>query len=443
MSFFQVDDAFAANAKAQALARRAMTGDMTGLAAIGLWTLAGSITQAKHADGFVDLLDLVSQTLNLDAAQALAGLLVEAGLWHGSGHECHRCPAVPEGKFYFHDWAMLRYERGEDAKLRQAKQSERNSQRLKDQVWARDRVREPGPNESERALCAYCLTEVARDDHRSERRPEVDHIDPELLGLDNLVVVCHACNRKKGSRRPAEAGMTLHVTERHRVDLARRGCHFEFVPGLAAPMWVVLDREAHGSGTPVVPSDPNLMPQDRPAGGPLTAQNTHDGTGPHAGAGSAPTATSGRGRGASGAEVNGSGTPVVPSDPNLGAAETPSGSSAGDLDEAPPPSADPEKIESPTRFSPDPPDPTESGLSRACARPHAGPRADARGRRQGRAGSGQGTGEEGARQGQGKAGHRQDKGGAQAGDGRAGQARARRRRHRRRQPKPPQEGAQS
>lgn len=410
MAFFQVDDQLALSSKAQGLVRRAMSGDVTGLAAMGLWTMAGSVVQGKHTDGHVDLQDLFSLVLNLDVAQQLAAELVAAGLWHAHGHDCHRCPPVEPGHWYFHDWAAMRYERGSDAKLRQAKQAERNSARLRDQVWARDRVAEPGPSESEEALCAYCLTLVKRDDHKSDRRPEVDHIDPDSLGLDNLVISCRDCNRKKGQRRPGDAGLTLHVTERHRSDLARRGYRFDLVTGRRAPMWKVLPREVNGSDAPEASSDPNPATHTAPTA-PQGAQDgpqrpdAHQASqsvqeAPARGRGTAPAANGSEDPSSSepncGGEVNGS-EATASSDPTP-ALEV-NGSDAPEASSDPNP--DPDEIESPVRFRDAEQDPTAPELSR----PHARPRAGARGRRQGRAGQGQGRGEAGPGQGTGKAGN--------------------------------------
>ena len=373
MSFFQVDDALALNSKAQGLARRAMTGDVEGVAALGLWTLAGSVVQAKGTDGCVELGDLVSLVLSVEVAQRLAGELVAAGLWHGPGHDCHRCPPVEAGRWYFHDWAMMRYERGADAREKRAKTAERNSKRLQDQVWARDRIAEPGPSESERALCAYCLTEVVREDRRSDRRPEVDHVEPRANGLGNLVIACRECNRRKGNRRPAEAGMTLHVTERHRGDLAAFGYRFELVTGHAAPMWAVLaaSDKSDGSGADVAPVSPAAAP------------TAHVRVAPVVNGSDAPVASCEPNHGDRPA-VNGSDAPVASCEPNRAVGVEPCDPSDPDAGEVPVYEVDLEETQSPHGFSGDQPDPGGPELSRACAPARAG----ARGRRQGRAGQG-------------------------------------------------------
>jgi hypothetical protein len=54
-------------------------------------------------------------------------------------------------------------------------------------------------------ICRYC--------GRRSQTIEVDHVIPVSQGgtstLDNLVTACRTCNRKKGGRRPREAGMEV------------------------------------------------------------------------------------------------------------------------------------------------------------------------------------------------------------------------------------------
>lgn len=75
---------------------------------------------------------------------------------------------------------------------------------------------------------------LARDGHTCQycRRPgrgtqmTVDHVVPRSLGgtatWDNLVAACAPCNRRKGNRRPEDAGMTL-------VELPARPRYVAFV----------------------------------------------------------------------------------------------------------------------------------------------------------------------------------------------------------------------
>lgn len=90
MTWFKVDDLMHGHPKA----RRA------GLAAIGLWTVAGSAAMAYKLDGQVDR----GFVLAWPQGSRLAARLVEVGLWHGHGHGCLTCPQPLDG-WVFHDWS--------------------------------------------------------------------------------------------------------------------------------------------------------------------------------------------------------------------------------------------------------------------------------------------------------------------------------------------------
>lgn len=92
MAFFNVDDQFHGHPKA----RRA------GLAAVGLWTIAGSHCRAYKSDGFVP------SWLVLDwKAKRAAMALTEFELWHSP---LDRCACLEDFKWpdepgwRFHDW---------------------------------------------------------------------------------------------------------------------------------------------------------------------------------------------------------------------------------------------------------------------------------------------------------------------------------------------------
>ncbi|MGY4543274.1 5-methylcytosine-specific restriction endonuclease McrA [Arthrobacter sp. UYNi723] len=211
--FFQIDDQFHVNQKAKTLARKALMGDIRGLAALGLWTMAGSMCQAVGTDGVSTVEDLVSITLNHAVAVELADHLVSAGLWHAHGHECDRCPAVEAGNYLYHDWFALGYDTAAQVKITRGKRKELKDPNVIAAVWARDCTDDPANPAV--GLCRYCQKEVRRQDRRSEIRPEMDHVDPRLYcGPRNIVLACLACNRKKGARTPEQAGMTLHPAPR-------------------------------------------------------------------------------------------------------------------------------------------------------------------------------------------------------------------------------------
>ena len=109
MPFFQVDDQVPVNPKVKALVV-----DAEGLAAFGLWTLAGAQCQASLEDGYVSARDALRLLLDPDLVSRLSGRLVKAGLWHpAADHHCDRCPKDPaRDGWLFHDWFDLRYDQG-------------------------------------------------------------------------------------------------------------------------------------------------------------------------------------------------------------------------------------------------------------------------------------------------------------------------------------------
>lgn len=210
--FFQIDDQFQANQKTKTLARKALTGDVRGLAALGIWSTSGSMCQATLTDGVVSIEDLVSITLNHEVSLELANLLVAAGLWHAPGHDCERCPAVHEGTWLFHDWFAMGYDRGYQVKTKREKSKELKDRVLVAAVWARDCADPSDPNTG---LCRYCGTTLHKKDTRSADGPQMDHVDPtKAAGVENVALACGPCNRKKAQRTPEAAGMTLRSAPR-------------------------------------------------------------------------------------------------------------------------------------------------------------------------------------------------------------------------------------
>lgn len=206
--FFQLGDELRGNPKIQRLARRAMTGDLSGLAALGMWALAGTACQQALTDGVIAVETLVSDTLNLEVATQLAGMLVEEGLWHAPGHSCERCVQPPQGSFIFHDWFDLRYDRGEDVRVTRGKRAELKNRKITDAVWLRDRVGGVERGGNMVAPCRYCGTKVQRKDRSTW---QYDHVEPtKYIGAANIVIACTDCNKQKQQRTPAEAGMVLH-----------------------------------------------------------------------------------------------------------------------------------------------------------------------------------------------------------------------------------------
>lgn len=108
MTWFKVDDTLAGHPKAR----------QAGLAAIGLWTAAGSWSSQQLEDGRVPAwyVDTWPQ------GRKLAAALVKAKLWHAPGHDCDECPGVGDG-WVFHDWGQANPFRAEVIEERDRKRA--------------------------------------------------------------------------------------------------------------------------------------------------------------------------------------------------------------------------------------------------------------------------------------------------------------------------------
>lgn len=221
MAFWMLDDQAPQKGKIKSLtAPILLEGDIEGLAAVGMWALAGATSQAAGSDGMVSLADLVGIVPDRTIAERLAHRLVAAELWHTHGHACPRCEAVPDRHWRFHDWWDLRYKPAAELKLSQAKSKENKRTEVINAVWARDCVDPTAPSRRMQAHCRYCGTLTKRSD-RTPDGPQLDHVDPRVAkGARNLVVACGPCNRRKASRTPEEAEMALRPPPRLLVDPA-------------------------------------------------------------------------------------------------------------------------------------------------------------------------------------------------------------------------------
>lgn len=275
MPFFMVDDQLHVNRKVNTLAEAALDNDLLGIAALGLWTAAGSACQAMLSDGLISVNGLVKILLNKEAVDLLAARLVEVGLWHTHGHACERCPAVPARHFLFHDWKSLGYESGQSIRLKRDKAKELKDPALRAAVWARDCSDFP---KASRGDCRYCKKTVLKANQKGDDRPEMDHIDPlKAVGAINVVLACAKCNREKGQRNPEQAGMTLHPAPTRAAASASVEPSSPFVAAEQAPVASI----AHAVVEPVqdvasrfnlrVPSasTPNVPVQEQPRPAPL------------------------------------------------------------------------------------------------------------------------------------------------------------------------------
>ena len=109
------------------------------------------------------------------------------------------------GGWQIHDW--LEYNRSKQqvdltedrAKRRKALYATKQGRDIVAAVRRRDGDR-----------CRYCWSEVKWEDRRSAQRGTMDHVDPDgPNSVDNVVVACGSCNRRKWDRTPEEAEMSL------------------------------------------------------------------------------------------------------------------------------------------------------------------------------------------------------------------------------------------
>lgn len=94
--------------------------------------------------------------------------------------------------------------------------------------------------------CQYC-------GRNSGERMTIDHVVPKSLGgrtvWENVVSCCRACNLRKGSKQPAEAGMQLLRKPTKPLSLLSLGLFARGAPQ-AAGWWKYLPAEARGPGVP-------------------------------------------------------------------------------------------------------------------------------------------------------------------------------------------------
>lgn len=164
------------------------------LAAVGLWTMAGSWCGDNGTDGFVP-----SSVLRRWSSswKRLAAKLVAVNLWTAADQR-------GEAGYRFVNWtswqptAAQAKDPTERRRWARAKALSRNRE-LCEAIVTRDRGR-----------CRYCAVRVNFSDKRGRTGGTYDHVDPDGDNtLDNVVVACRKCNGEKKDRTPAEAGMPL------------------------------------------------------------------------------------------------------------------------------------------------------------------------------------------------------------------------------------------
>lgn len=302
MSYFLIDDQLAQNDKFKALMRRGASGDADAWGAGLLWMMAGSAIKAGFGNGHLSLWDLVAIVPDQALALRLAGVLVGAGLWHDEHHPCPsgRCEPIPPGSWAFHDWRVYHRRSGEEEREARALQTERSDPRLKGEVWQRDQT-SPG-----RALCVYCQRAVLRAVTKGDLGAEVDHIVPKALGALNLAISHRRCNRQKGNRTPAQAGLTAHLTSNHRAAIEARVA--------SSPSSEAAERLRSLLDPQRWPLDPDgLLLADTPSSHPTGSAEREQGTGSHpTGYAGPPASVQQAGPAAPGALAAAAGRPLEP-----------------------------------------------------------------------------------------------------------------------------------
>jgi len=126
-------------------------------------------------------------------------LLIRAGLWR-------KLPKSKGGPGWeIHDWADYQLSK-QQVQLRQDRETRRKA--LYNTVEGRVIVAEVKARDGDH--CRYCWVEVKWEDRRGGRRGTIDHVDPDgPNSIENCVVACGSCNRRKSDRTPDIAGMQV------------------------------------------------------------------------------------------------------------------------------------------------------------------------------------------------------------------------------------------
>jgi hypothetical protein len=160
----------------------------------------------EGTDGFVttDAVEMYGTTAS--AARLLRAKFERSPLLHqldenGKPPSC----ACLEGRTWKKDFDYLihdyldRNPSKSEGDVHKAKARELRNKPLKEAVRLRDRD-----------ICRYCGELCKHSDRSSDAGLTFDHVDPDIAdGMNNLVVACRGCNRKKGRATPNQAGMFL------------------------------------------------------------------------------------------------------------------------------------------------------------------------------------------------------------------------------------------
>lgn len=210
MSWFRIDDKLldhpkwvAIKAAAQARAKSRADARVLAKNAALAWCGAGIWGAGNNCDGAIPEVaaDSIAPRVFLteDEFHDAAELLVDAGLWK-------RLPKKRGGPGWeVHDWHDYQLSK-QQVQQRQDRDARRKA--LYRTVEGRLVVEQVKRRDGDH--CRYCWCEVKWEDRRSAKRGTIDHVDPDgPNSVDNCVVACGSCNRRKSDRTPEEAEMQL------------------------------------------------------------------------------------------------------------------------------------------------------------------------------------------------------------------------------------------
>ncbi|WP_372673003.1 HNH endonuclease [Amycolatopsis kentuckyensis] len=209
MAWVKLDDRLPMSLKIRGLVDDGVTGDRAKdqrNASLGHFIQLLTWVGAAGSDGFVtrDAVDLYGTAAS--TRRLLRAKFERAPLLHQLDERGRppQCPCLDgrewkaDYEFLIHDY-LDRNPSKQENDVHKAKSRELRDPRLKEAVRVRDSD-----------TCRYCGRYCKFSDRVSDDGLTYDHVDPEVAGgMDNLVVSCRGCNRRKGKRTPNQAGMIL------------------------------------------------------------------------------------------------------------------------------------------------------------------------------------------------------------------------------------------
>jgi 5-methylcytosine-specific restriction endonuclease McrA len=165
-----------------------------GLAATGLWSLAGGWAMRELTDGWVPEYWIKSWP----SGKKHAATLVKVGLWSPETRN-----GIPG--YIYHDW--------DDYQRSSAQIVAERSAALTRKALYQDADLVAFVKQRDQNQCRYCGRRVTWTNRRGPGGATFDHVIPIILDgpntEDNIVVACRRCNSAKQGRTPEQAGMTL------------------------------------------------------------------------------------------------------------------------------------------------------------------------------------------------------------------------------------------